>query len=166
MKLIQKVSLLLLAIMMFSLLAACQSGNNETEAPKTPGITATATADKTSEETAIDPLWETAKYTENTTLGEGSKTISVTVEAGDKSIIFTVKTDEEFLGKALMDLGIIEGSEGPYGIMVEKVNGIQAIYDVDKAYWMLTINGEYAMSGADTTPIEDGGRFKWTYSKS
>jgi hypothetical protein len=139
-------------------LVSCAT-TSQTEAPETNASTSIVTSPSN------DPLWTNATYLENTTLGEGAKTITVVVEAGNKKVVFTVKTDENNLGAALTSVGLIEGSQGPYGLMVEKVNGIQAIYDKDSAYWSLSINGEYAMSGADTTPIEDGNQFEWTYTK-
>ena len=157
MKTFKKFSAIILTIALLFVFTACNNTNQES--PKTSEATQTAV------QTGTDPLWENAKYKEDTELGEGEKTFTVIVEAGSFSIKFTVHSNEEMLGTALINLGIIKGSDGPYGIMVEKVNGIQAIYDKDKAYWGLSINGEYAMSGADTTPINDGSVYTWTYTK-
>ena len=63
-------------------------------------------------------------------------------------------TNEKIVGDALQKLGLIEGEEGQYGLFVKKVNGITADYDVDKTYWAFYVDGEYAMSGVDTTEIE------------
>ena len=45
------------------------------------------------------------------------------------------------------------------------VNGILADYDVDGTYWGLTKDGEYVMSGADTTYIADGEHYELTKTK-
>ena len=70
---------------------------------------------------------------------------------------FTVKYDDEkTVGEALVKEELISGSDGPYGLMVEVVNGQRYTYDDDKVYWAFYIDGEYAMTGVDSTPIEDG----------
>ncbi len=70
---------------------------------------------------------------------------------------FTVKYDDEkSVGEALVEEELISGSDGPYGLMVEVVNGQKYTYDDDKVYWAFYIDGEYAMTGVDSTPIEDG----------
>jgi hypothetical protein len=141
-------------------MTSCSQTNvsDTNELPQTENAESTETANN------ADPLWENALYTEDTELGEGSKTIVVLVQAGEKTVKFTLKTDAEFLGTALEENGLIVGKEGPYGIMIEKVNGIQAIYEKDKAYWALFINSEYATSGIDATPVNDGDEFWLVYT--
>ena len=101
-------------------------------------------------------LWEDADYLRDTELGEGAKTITLTVKAEEQSVTFTVKTDKETVGEALLEHGIIDGEDGPYGLYVKKVNGITADFDIDGSYWAFYINGEFSMTGVDTTPITDG----------
>ena len=101
-------------------------------------------------------LWATALYTENTTLGEGSKTITVEVTAEEKTVVFTVKTDADTVGAALLEHNLIAGDQGEYGLYVKTVNGILADYDVDQTYWAFNIGGEYAMTGVDQTEITEG----------
>jgi predicted small secreted protein len=110
-------------------------------------------------------LWEEATYRKDEEFGDGQKTVKVEVCAGDESITFTVHTDEEFLGDALLQHGLIEGEDGPYGLYVKRVNGILADYDIDASYWALSINGEYAMTGISETPVTDGEHYELTYSK-
>lgn len=96
----------------------------------------------------------------------GDKTITVDVIDGDGNVTtFTINTDEEFLRGALEQEKLIEGEEGAYGIYIKVVNGITADYDVDGAYWALSKDGEYLMTGADTTPIADGEHYELTYTK-
>ena len=64
-----------------------------------------------------------------------------------------------------MEHGLIEGEDGAYGLYVKKVNGILADYNVDASYWTFYINGEYAMSGVDTTNIDTSASYKLEYTK-
>ena len=115
--------------------------------------------------TDTDLLWENALYTEDTELGEGAKTVQVEVKAGEKSVVFTVKTDEAILGDALIAHGLIEGDEGAYGLYIKKVNGITADYDIDGSYWGFYKNGEYMMTGVDGTEFADGEHYELVYTK-
>lgn len=78
------------------------------------------------------------------------------VDAEGNRTDFTIETDKETVGEALVAEGLIEGEEGIYGLYVKTVNGITADYDTDGTYWAFYINDEYASSGVDQTPITDG----------
>ena len=110
-------------------------------------------------------VWESAVYTEDQTLGEGAKTVAIKVEAQDKTVTFTIKTDKETVGAALMEHGLIDGEEGPYGLYVKAVNGMKADYDTDQRYWAFYVNGEISMTGVDVTEIADGASYQMIYSK-
>ena len=110
-------------------------------------------------------LWENATYLKDMTFGSGSKTATVEVKAGDQMITFTVKTDKETVGEALLEHGLISGDVGAYGLYVKKVNGITADYDVDQSYWAFYINGEMAMTGVDGAVIEEGTVYTLEYTK-
>ena len=110
-------------------------------------------------------VWENAAYTENQTFGEGDKTITVEVQAQDKSVTFTIKTDKETVGAAMMEHGLIDGEEGPYGLYVKTVNGMKADYDTDQRYWAFYVNGEISMTGVDVTSITEGTTYQMIYSK-
>jgi hypothetical protein len=70
---------------------------------------------------------------------------------------FTVKYDDEkTVGEALVEEKLISGSDSQYGLMVDTVNGQKYTCDDDKVYWAFYIDGEYAMTGVDSTTIEDG----------
>ena len=109
-------------------------------------------------------VWENATYRENMEFGEGSKTVVVEVAAGDNTVTFTVKTDKDTVGEALIEHGLIAGEDGAYGLYVKVVDGVTADYDVDGSWWSLTKNGELC-SGVDSTKIADGDHFEFTYSK-
>lgn len=87
--------------------------------------------------------------------GEHVFELTVTDHNGSESY-FHIHTDKETVGEALMELGLLEGDEGPYGLYVKTVNGITADFDKDGKYWAFYIDGEYATSGVDTTKIEEG----------
>lgn len=107
----------------------------------------------------------TARYTEDTTLGEGGKTITVTVKDNEgKAVVFTIQTDAKTVGAALLENKLIAGDESDYGMYIKVVNGLRADYDKDKAYWAFTIDGEMAMTGVDTTDIVDGGKYELVYT--
>lgn len=99
-------------------------------------------------------------------VGEGKNSFDFTVvDIEGNETAFIVKTDKEIVGEALVELGLIEGDAGPYGLYVKKVNGITADYDKDKTYWGFYVDGEYAMSGVDTTQIEAGKVYTFKVSK-
>lgn len=90
-------------------------------------------------------------------IGDGSIVFPFTVrdlEGGEH--VFEVHTDCMTVGQALAELGLIEGEGGPYGLYVQTVNGISLVWETDGHYWAFYVNGEYAMSGVDTTPITKG----------
>ena len=115
--------------------------------------------------TSSDDPWSDAVYTENKELGEGEKTIEFKIIVNEHSVTFTIHTDATLLSDALLEHKLIEGDAGEYGLYVKKVNGILADYDKNKAYWGLSINGEYAMTGVDGTEIVDGGKYEFTFTK-
>ena len=110
-------------------------------------------------------VWENATYLKEKELGKGSKTIVVEVEAEDQTVTFTIHTDKDTVGEALMEHDLLEGEEGAYGLYVKKVNGITADYDEDKHYWALYIDGEYAMSGVDGTEIDESVTYRLVRTK-
>ena len=123
------------------------------------------TACQNNTETEVGGIWENALYTENTEIGEGDKKIEVEVEAEEKKVTVTVNTNAETLADALLENSLIEGEESEYGIYIKVVNGIRADYDKDKRYWAMYKNGEYLMTGADTTPIAHGEHYEFIWSK-
>ena len=110
-------------------------------------------------------IWADAKYTEDTELGKGSKTVKVVVEAEEKKITFTIHTDETILGDALLAHELVEGEDGDFGLYIKKVNGMLADYDVDQTYWGFYQNGEYMMTGVDTTEFADGDQYELVRTK-
>ena len=96
---------------------------------------------------------------------EGAKTVTVEVVHSDgaqKEFVF--HTDLEYLGELLVSEELAEGDTGEYGLYITRVDGEDAIYESDGAYWALYENGEYAMQGADETPLNDGDSFSLVYT--
>lgn len=110
-------------------------------------------------------LWENAVYTEDTTLGEGKTTITLDVIAGESKVTFTLKTDKTVLGDVLKDNKLVEGDEGEFGLYINSVNGIEASWEKDQAYWSVSKNGVALMTGVDSTDIADGEKYELTYTK-
>ncbi len=110
---------------------------------------------------APEGIWENAMYLEDTTLGEGAKTVTVKVIVEEREVVLTVKTDADTLGAALHEHALIKGEDGLYTV----VNGMTADYNIDKSYWNFTKSGEYMMCGADDAAISDGEVYEFTYTK-
>ena len=109
--------------------------------------------------------WENATYRRDTKLGRGEKTIEVEVRAGGESVTFTIKTDKNTLGDALREHDLINGEEGPYGLYIKVVNGIEADYDKDQTFWAFYKDGQYMMVGVDDTVISDGDHYELSKEK-
>ena len=95
----------------------------------------------------------------------GEKTFTViVVHADGSSKDFTYTTEEEMVGTVLMAEGLIEGEMGQYGLYIKVVDGEQAVYEEDNAYWSFYIGEEYASTGVDMTPVTDGAAYKLVYT--
>ena len=112
----------------------------------------TGCSDKPAETTgAPEPAGQT------TVLGEGSKTMDFTVvDKEGITHLYTIHTDAETVGQALMELELIDGEEGPYGLYIKSVLGQVLDYETDGMYWGFYVNGDYALTGVDQTPITEG----------
>ena len=97
---------------------------------------------------------------------QGAKTITVEViHADESSKTFTYHTDAEMLGEVLLSEGLVQGEDSAYGLFILTVDGEDAIFEESGAYWALYQNGEYAQTGADSIPIQDGDHFQLAYTK-
>ena len=136
----KKIALSLLSLLMILCLASCFGGNDPAK-------------------------WETVSYAEDTTIGTGAKTAVVEIVNDGKTVTLTVKTDEETLGAALLKEKVIAGDDGDYGLYVKAVNGVIADYESDGFYWAFYVDGDFAMTGVDTTPIEEGKIYRLSKEK-
>ena len=100
---------------------------------------------------------------------EGSKEITIeVVNQAEESEVYELKTDVEFLRQAMEEAEGLEfsGQESEYGMMVDVVNGVSAVYDKDRAFWSFMVNGELCNNGIDTQPVEDGDEFQIVYTEA
>ena len=74
-------------------------------------------------------------------------------------VTLQVSTDKTILGEALMELGIIDGEAGPYGLYIKTVNGRTLDYTKDGKYWALYEGDTYAQDGADGITITNGASY-------
>ena len=134
------VSSILCLIMVMSLCFGLVACGSKPEAP--------ATTEAADEDSVV--ILEDGK-----TYGEGATSFTFVVTDKDKNTVtVTVNTDEQTVGAALVALNLVSGSTSEYGLMVDTVNGITLDYNKDGMYWSFYINGEYAMTGVDATPVE------------
>jgi len=141
--------LCIVLIAAMALLATGCSDKNTTETPNT-----SASAGGTEQNADSTGSTGTAQTPEIIEKGEGATSFQFQVTDLDGTVTkFLIKTDKKTVGDALLELGLITGDNGPYGLYVKSVNGITADYDKDRTYWAFHINGEYASTGVDAAKI-------------
>ena len=97
---------------------------------------------------------------------QGAKGYTLEVIHSDGSTkTFELRTDEEYLGPALVAEGIIAGEESQFGLTIITVDGEDAVWETDNAYWSIMVNGAYGETGVDSTPVHDGDVFQLVYTK-
>lgn len=100
---------------------------------------------------------DTASSTAVDTASKSEVTFTfVVVDTKGKETSFEISTNKTIVGEALLDEGLIAGEDSQYGLYVKTVNGITLDYDTDGKYWAFYVNGEYGMTGVDTTEIVAG----------
>ena len=111
-------------------------------------------------------FWETTQEAGETEAPIAKKNFTfIVVDKDGNETPFAISTDKTTVGDALLAEGLIEGENSEYGLYVKKVNGIVADYNVDQTYWAFYINGEYAYSGVDATPVEEGATYSFKVEK-
>lgn len=146
-KTLKTFSLSAVILVLIAAMALCMTACNETKggASSTPALAVTDTVKE---------------------IGEGGTQFSLTVTDGEGNTQkYTVNTDEKTVGAALLNLGVIEGDDGPYGLYIKKVNGITADYDTDGTYWSFYVDGAYATKSADQTEITAGSEYSFKVEK-
>lgn len=138
---------LVAAIALFT--TGCNGENTPTE-----GTTAATTATEAPEASPLE-------------MGQGKTQFNFSVTFSDKTQKdFIIKTDKTNVGEALQELGLIDGEEGPYGLYVKIVNGVELDYDTHGKYWAFYIDGEMAMTGVDSTEIEPGATYSFVAAEA
>lgn len=91
----------------------------------------------------------------------GQKDIKVEIVHSDKTVrTVDISTDAEYLGQALVEKDLVEGTESATGLFMVTVDGETADWDKYKQFWGLYQDGEFLMTGVDKTPIKDGDKFE------
>ena len=92
------------------------------------------------------------------------KALTVDVTHGDGTTkTFTVKTDAENLGAALVEdkeIGVT-GEDSDYGIFITTVDG-EAASTEEQTFWSISKDGVDLEVGADSQPIADGEHYELT----
>ncbi len=110
-------------------------------------------------------LWANATYTEDTELGAGAKTVTVEVTAEEKTVVFTLHTDAQTVGEALMEHNLVSGEQSAYGLYIKSVNGIEADYSKTQTYWGFNKDGASMQTGVDGAQLSDGEHYELVYTK-
>ena len=139
------VCLLLVLLLAAAALTGCAQNHTTTQAPETTAAPA---------------------KTDRQELGEGSKLFyfDVTFSNGETSS-YAIHTDADTVGAALVDLNLIAGDESEYGLYVKTVGEETLDYDANGMYWGFYENGEFAMTGVDSTAITDGATYSFVATK-
>lgn len=97
-----------------------------------------------------------------TTEGVKAFTLEIIHSNGEEKKL-ELTSDKAYLGECLQEKGIIKGEQGQYGLYIQEVDGEQAVFEEDGAYWAFYVGTEYAAQGIDLTPIEEGKVYKLIY---
>lgn len=137
---------LIVCVVLMAAMALLATGCNDNNTPT--GGDATTTTVATTTTTAQDA---------GNVKGEGATVFTFTVTDIDgKETAYEIHTDKTTVGEALLELGLIAGEQGDYGLYVKTVDGVTLDYDTDGKYWAFYIDGEYAMTGVDATTVTAG----------
>lgn len=132
------------ALLICTAMAVCMAGCSDKD-----------TSSKAGGNASSDNLSVSSQATDNT-LGEGDTSFVFEVTGTDgNTASFKINTNEKTVGDALSKLGLIEGDDTNLGLYVKTVNGTTLEFDKDGKYWAFYIDGEYAMTGVDSTDIDE-----------
>lgn len=145
----KKIFAIILSLVLILSLAACTAAPAATE----PAATEPAVSNPALENPATEPAPEGEETEPAVSKAEFT---FIVVDKDGKETPFTIATDKTYVGEALIDEGLIEGEEGPYGLYVKTVNGQTLDYDTDGMYWSFYVDGEYGLTGVDMTEIVPG----------
>lgn len=171
-RVLRNVAALLLALLLLLCVSAC--AKTPATQPTPPENAQTTPAEDNTKNTPDTPaqekvpaegIWASATYRSDKTFGTGAKTLVVTVSAEEKSVVFTIKTDKDTVGAALLEHSLIAGEEGQYGLYVKTVNGMLADWSVDQTYWGFYKGGSYMSTGVDSTSFADNDAFELVRTK-
>ena len=146
----QKALSLFLCVVLIAVIALFATGCSDTNKTDD-GTTTPSASDQTNEKTV---------------LGTGQTVFDFSVtDADGKKTDFEIHTDKKTVGEALLELKLIDGDDGEFGLYVKKVNNITLDYDKDGMYWAFYENGQYAQAGVDSTDIVAGTTYEFKAEK-
>ena len=90
---------------------------------------------------------------------KGASFSVIVTDLEGKDTTFQYTSNKTTVGEALVEEGLIKGHTTEYGLYVDEVNGIALDWNKDGKYWAFYINGEYAMTGVDSTEITNGATY-------
>lgn len=123
-------------------------------------------SDTTNDTTTTQAPVETTEAVKPTALGEGAVQFSFSVTHKDGSVTdFVINTDKKTVGEALLELELIAGDMGDYGLYVKTVDGETLDYDTNAMYWAFYENDGYAAKGVDQTEIVADTKYEFRASK-
>lgn len=92
----------------------------------------------------------------------GAKTVVVEVVHKDGSARkFSLNTDADSLGKALVEGGVVVDNQDTYGLYILTADG-ETADESKQEWWQITKNGVSLTTSADSTPIADGEHYELT----
>lgn len=142
-------------ILALTLIMCCSCSNNENTDGNIPNE---STSDITGESSS-DELSEIASV-----IGTGDTKIFLDVVLPESTTRFEINTDAEKLSDALTQSGLVKGEIGDYGLFITEVNSVRAVYELDNAYWSISVNSKVASTGADYIEISQGDVISLVYT--
>ena len=113
----------------------------------------------------VQDAQETPQAVNAIEIGQGETVFRFEMTDNENNITaWDVRTNEETVGAALTEVGLIDGIVGAFGLQVTMVNGITADYDTDQSWWMFLIDSEMAMTGVDSTEIKPDIIYSFVYT--
>ena len=138
----------ILCLALIAAIALTAMGCDQAKTPETPETTVAG------DETAAPTL---------TVKGEGATVFYFNVVDKDGNVTkFEIHTDKTIVGDALLELGLIAGEDGAYGLYVKTVDGETLDYATHGYYWSFEVNGAASPTGVDQTAIEAGKSYAFT----
>jgi hypothetical protein len=99
----------------------------------------------------------------------GSKDVTLeVVDSEGNTVTYEEKTDAEYLADFMDELSTeddfsYEAEDSSTGLYLTMVNGEEADYNTDQAYWAIYVNDEYGQYGISEQPVSDGDTFTLKY---
>lgn len=101
---------------------------------------------------------------------DGSKEIQIEIVYPEQDTeTFIIYTEKGYLEEAISECSdiVLEGNRtSQFGLMIEAVNGVRAVYETDHAYWEIQLNGSPCSYGISQQPIQDGECYQLVYTKA